>query len=125
MDKSIQLKYNGLAYQPNPKLLVIQRYVTIYYNISGGKILDATGPAVYKTVEENPIHLRRMAQRGGMDGIAIPFLRGSGTNAVLFKNFGILKEGKQIQHRLPDKDIKRLPDSQSNLKKSGAFKETL
>ena len=62
MDKSIQLKYNGLAYQPNPKLLVIQSYVTIYYNLSGGKILDATGPAVYKTVEENPIHLRRMAQ---------------------------------------------------------------
>ena len=25
MDKSIQLKYNGLAYQPNPKLLAIQR----------------------------------------------------------------------------------------------------
>jgi hypothetical protein len=66
-----------------------------------------------------------MAQRGGMDGIAIPSLRGSGTNVVLFKNFGILKEGKQIQHRLPDKDIKRLPDGQPDMKKSGTFKETL
>ena len=103
----------------------LNAYVTISYNISGGKILDATGPAIYKTVEENPIHLRRMAQRGGMDGIAIPSLRGSGTNVVLFKNFGILKEGKQIQHRLPDKDIKRLPDGQADMKKSGEFKETL
>jgi hypothetical protein len=103
----------------------LNAYVTISYNISGGKILDATGPAIYKTVEENPIHLRRMAQRGGMDGIAIPSLRGSGTNVVLFKNFGILKEGKQIQHRLPDKDIKRLPDGQPDMKKSGTFKETL
>ena len=100
-------------------------YVTISYTISGGKILDATGPAVYKTVEENPLHLRKMAQRGGMDGIAIPSLRGSGTNVVLFKNFGILKEGKQIQYRLPDKDIKRLPDGQPDLKKNGEFKETL
>ncbi len=103
----------------------LNAYVTISYNISGGKILDATGPAIYKTVEENPIHLRRMAQRGGMDGIAIPSLRGSGTNVVLFKNFGILKEGKQIQHRLPDKDIKRLPDGQPDMKKNGEFKETL
>jgi len=103
----------------------LDAYVTISYNISGGKILDATGPAIYKTVEENPIHLRRMAQRGGMDGIAIPSLRGSGTNVVLFKNFGILKEGKQIQHRLPDKDIKRLPDGQPDMKKNGEFKETL
>ena len=103
----------------------LNAYVTISYTISGGKILDATGPAVYKTVEENPLHLRRMAQRGGMDGIAIPSLRGSGTNVVLFKNFGILKEGKQIQYRLPDKDIKRLPDGQPDLKKNGEFKETL
>jgi hypothetical protein len=103
----------------------LNAYVTISYNISGGKILDATGPAIYKTVEENPIHLRRMAQRGGMDGIAIPSIRGSGTNVVLFKNFGILKEGKQIQHRLPDKDIKRLPDGQPDMKKNGEFKETL
>ncbi len=103
----------------------LHAYVTISYTISGGKILDATGPAVYKTVEENPLHLRRMAQRGGMDGIAIPSLRGSGTNVVLFKNFGILKEGKQIQYRLPDKDIKRLPDGQPDLIKNGEFKETL
>ncbi len=103
----------------------LNAYVTISYNISGGKILDATGPAIYKTVEENPIHLRRMAQRVRMDGIAIPSLRGSGTNVVLFKNFGILKEGKQIQHRLPDKDIKRLPDGQPDMKKNGEFKETL
>ncbi len=116
-----EIAYHQFDDPDNP----LNAYVTISYNISGGKILDATGPAVYKTVEENPIHLRRMAQRGGMDGIAIPSLRGSGTNVVLFKNFSILKEGKQIQHRLPDKNIKRLPDGQPDMKKSSEFKETL
>jgi hypothetical protein len=84
----------------------LNAHVTISYSISGGKILDATGPDIYKTVVDNPIHLRRMAQRGGMDGIAIPSLRGSGINVVLFKNFGILKEGRQIIGRMVPKPSK-------------------
>ena len=93
--------------------------VTIAYTISGGKILDATGPDLYKTVEENPSYLKRMAQRGDMDGIAIPSLRGSGINVVLYKNFGILKEGKRIQHRLPSNDIKQLPNGKTDMKQDG------
>jgi len=74
-------------------------FVTIAYTIPGGNILDATGGDVKETVKDNPLGLRSMALRRGFDGIAIPSLRGSGINVVLFKNFSILKEGEKIISR--------------------------
>jgi len=81
----------------------LNAFVTIAYTINGGKILDATGEDVKETVKDNPLGLRSMALRRGFDGIAIPSLRGGGINVVLFKNFGILKEGKKIISRIPPK----------------------
>ena len=79
----------------------LNAHVTIAYTIPGGNILDATGGEVKETVKDNPLGLRSMALRRGFDGIAIPSLRGSGINVVLFKNFSILKEGRKIIGRLP------------------------
>ncbi|MEY3322810.1 MAG: hypothetical protein RLZZ417_2393 [Bacteroidota bacterium] len=79
----------------------LNAHVTIAYTIPGGNILDATGEDVRETVKDNPLGLRSMALRRGFDGIAIPSLRGSGINVVLFKNFSILKEGRKIIGRLP------------------------
>ncbi len=72
------------------------RVNTIQYTMQGAKLLDATGSVLNLGTKYAPKLLSKTAQALKYDGIIFNSLRSRGTNTVLFKNFGALKNARII-----------------------------
>ena len=71
---------------------------TISFSLSGGKFLNATSPLMDLGTKYIPLTLSGAARNMGYNGIIFNSLRNlNGTNAVIFNNFDLLKQGTIIK----------------------------
>ncbi len=102
-DEGKSLEEQKAAYNAGTELKPTN-YLTYQVNLSGGDIVDATGPLT-AMVMNRPKEIERAAREDNKDGILFKSSRGSGDNLVLYKNYKsvLTLENKENAQKTPDK----------------------
>jgi len=96
-------------------------------NLSGGDIVDATGPLT-AMVMNRPKEIERAAREDNKDGILFKSSRGSGNNLVLYKNYKsvVTLENKENALKTPDKFTAENENDRESMRNAPAtVKDTL